>query len=90
MQGATSVAFTVLDVLGYLDEIPVCVAYELDGKRIDSFPSTAKLKHCKPVIETLLPAGSATSAELKIMRICPKIPANTLNLQKKKSGFRST
>lgn len=52
-QGATSVAFTVLDVLGYLDEIPVCVAYELNGKRIADFPSTALLKHCKPVIETL-------------------------------------
>ncbi len=53
VQGATSVALTVLDVLGYLDEIPVCVAYELDGKRIDSFPPTALLKNCKPVIETL-------------------------------------
>lgn len=52
-QGATSVALTVLDVLGYLDEIPVCVAYELNGKRIDSFPSTVQLKHCKPVIEKL-------------------------------------
>lgn len=52
-QGATGVAFTVLDVLGYLDEIPVCVAYELNGKRMDSFPSTALLKHCKPVIEKL-------------------------------------
>lgn len=53
VQGATSVAFTVLDVLGYLDEIPVCVAYELDGKRTDSFPSTVQLKHCKPIIENL-------------------------------------
>ena len=52
-QGATNVALTVLDVLGYLDEIPVCVAYELNGKRIDSFPSTVQLKHCKPVIEKL-------------------------------------
>ncbi|MBE6829840.1 MAG: adenylosuccinate synthase [Ruminococcaceae bacterium] len=52
-QGATSVALTVLDVLGYLDEIPVCVAYELNGKRIDSFPSTIQLKHCKPIIEKL-------------------------------------
>ena len=42
VQGATSIAFTVLDALGYLDEIPVCVGYELDGKRIDSFPSTYK------------------------------------------------
>jgi adenylosuccinate synthase len=53
VQGATSVAFTVMDVLGYLDEIPVCVAYELDGKRIDNFPPTAQLKHCKPIIEKL-------------------------------------
>lgn len=52
-QGATSVAFTVLDALGYLDEIPVCVAYELDGKRIDFFPTTAQLKKCKPILETL-------------------------------------
>lgn len=52
-QGATSVAFTVLDALGYLEEIPVCVAYELDGKRIDSFPTTAQLKNCKPILETL-------------------------------------
>ena len=53
VQGATAVAFTVLDALGYLDEIPVCVGYELDGKRIDSFPPTAQLKHCKPILEVL-------------------------------------
>ncbi len=53
VQGATQVAFTVLDVLGYLDKIPVCVAYELDGKRIDYFPSTTKLKRAKPILEVL-------------------------------------
>ena len=53
VQSATSVAFTVLDALGYLDEIPVCVAYELDGKRIDYFPATAQLKRCKPILEVL-------------------------------------
>ena len=53
VQGATQVAFTVLDVLGYLDEIPVCVAYELDGQRIDYFPSTTKLKRAKPILEVL-------------------------------------
>lgn len=53
VQGATKIAFTVLDVLGYLDEIPVCVAYELDGKRIDYFPSTTKLKRAKPIYEVL-------------------------------------
>ena len=53
VQGATAVAFTVLDALGYLDEIPVCVAYELDGKRIDYFPTTVELKRCKPVLVKL-------------------------------------
>jgi adenylosuccinate synthase len=53
MQGATEVAFTVMDVLGYLKEIPVCVGYELDGKVIKDFPVTSKLKRCKPVYEVL-------------------------------------
>ncbi len=49
LQGCTDVAFTVLDDLGYLDEIPVCVAYELDGKEITEFPVTKDLARCKPV-----------------------------------------
>lgn len=53
VQGATSVGFTVLDALSYLDEIPVCVAYEIDGKRVENFPTTSKLKFCKPVYEVL-------------------------------------
>ena len=53
LQGATDVAFTVLDVLGYLEEIPVCVAYDIDGEITTEFPTTAKLEKAKPVIETL-------------------------------------
>ena len=53
MQGATQVALTVLDVLGYLDEIPVCVGYEIDGEVTRDFPTTSKLKKAKPVYETL-------------------------------------
>ena len=53
MQGATDVAFTVLDVLVYLDEIPVCVGYELDGKEIKDFPTTVELERCKPILKTL-------------------------------------
>lgn len=53
MQGTTDVAFTVLDVLGYLDEIPVCVGYEIDGGVTTEFPTTAKLLRAKPVLETL-------------------------------------
>ena len=53
IQGATEVALTVLDVLGYLDEIPVCVGYEIDGKVTKDFPTTTKLEKAKPVIEKL-------------------------------------
>lgn len=53
IQGTTDVAFTVLDVLGYLDEIPVCVGYELDGVITTEFPTTAKLEKAKPVLEVL-------------------------------------
>lgn len=49
LQGATDVAFTVLDVLGYLDEIPVCVAYEIDGVQTKEFPVTRLLAKAKPV-----------------------------------------
>ena len=53
VQGATQVAFTVLDVLGYLDEIPVCVGYEIDGEVTTDFPTTGKLEKAKPVLEVL-------------------------------------
>ncbi len=53
MQGTTDVAFTVLDVLGYLDEIPVCVGYEIDGEVTDQFPPTRLLEKAKPVLEKL-------------------------------------
>ena len=53
MQGATEVALTVLDVLGYLDEIPVCVGYEIDGEVTRAFPVTAKLAKAKPVYKVL-------------------------------------
>ena len=53
MQGTTDVAFTVLDVLGYLDEIPVCVEYEIDGEVTDQFPPTLLLEKAKPVLEKL-------------------------------------
>ena len=53
IQGATDVAFTVLDVLGYLDEIPVCVGYEIDGQVTTDFPTTHLLEKAKPVYEVL-------------------------------------
>ena len=53
LQGTTDVAFTVLDVLGYLDEIPVCVGYEINGEVTTDFPVTRLLKDAKPVYKTL-------------------------------------
>lgn len=53
VQGATQVALTVVDALGYLDEIPVCVGYELDGKQIDEFPTTPTLEKCKPILKVM-------------------------------------
>ena len=53
LQGGTDVALTNLDVLGYLDKIPVCTGYELDGKVIKDFPNPTELDRCKPVIEYL-------------------------------------
>ena len=53
VQGTTDVAFTVLDVLGYLDEIPVCTGYEIDGEVTTDFPTTTLLEKAKPVLETL-------------------------------------
>lgn len=53
IQGTTQVALTVLDVLGYLDEIPVCVGYEIDGEITKDFPTTSKLAKAKPVYEVL-------------------------------------
>ena len=53
LQGTTDVAFTVLDALGYLDEIPVCVGYEIDGEVTTDFPVTYKLEKAKPVLKKL-------------------------------------
>ena len=53
LQGTTDVAFTVLDVLGYLDEIPVCVGYDIEGEVTTEFPTTHKLEKAKPVLKMM-------------------------------------
>ena len=53
LQGGTDVALTNLDVLGYLDKIPVCTGYEIDGVVTKDFPNPTLLDRCKPVIEYL-------------------------------------
>ena len=51
VQAATAIALTKLDVLSYMDRIPVCVRYELDGRETDEFPFPAALDSCRPIIE---------------------------------------
>ena len=53
VQGATQVALTCLDVLGYLDEIPVCTNYKIDSVYTDRFPTTPRLMRAQPVFTTL-------------------------------------
>lgn len=53
IQGTTDVALTLIDVLGYLDKIPVCVAYDIDGEIVTDFPNTPRLEKAKPIIEYL-------------------------------------
>ena len=53
LQGTTQVALSLLDVLGYLDTIPVCTGYEIDGEVTDTFPITPLLNKAKPVYEYL-------------------------------------
>lgn len=72
LQGTTDVAFTVLDVLGYLDEIPVCVGYEIDGEVTTDFPVTAKLEKAKPVFKTL----PGWKCEIRGIRNYDELPEN--------------
>ena len=62
MQGATCVALTKLDILSYMDEIPVCARYLLNGKETDEFPFPAAIGRATPVLETLPGWGEDISA----------------------------
>ncbi len=53
VQGATQCALTNIDVLGYLDELKICVAYDIDGQQVRDFPATPQLARAKPVYVTL-------------------------------------
>lgn len=71
-EGATDVALTVLDVLGYLDEIPVCVGYEIDGQVTKEFPVTCKLEKAKPVYEVL----PGWKCDIRGIRTYEELPEN--------------
>ena len=89
IQGTTDVAFTVLDVLGYLDEIPVCTAYEIDGKITMDFPTTGQLNKAKPVIETL----PGWKSDIRCIKKYEELPENCrkyIEFVEKKLGFPIT
>ena len=72
IQGATEAALTVLDVLGYLDQIPVCIGYEIDGTVTKDFPTTVQLKKAKPVY-TILPGWKC---DIRGIRNYSELPEN--------------
>ena len=89
IQGTTDVAFTVLDVLGYLDEIPVCVAYDIDGEITTDFPTTARLEKAKPVIEKL-PGWKCDIRGIKKYEDLPENCRNYIEFIEKQIGFPIT
>ena len=89
MQGATDVAFTVVDVLGYLDEIPVCVGYEIDGEVTTEFPTTHLLEKAKPVFKTL-PGWKCDIRGIKKYEDLPENCRNYIEFIEKEIGYPIT
>ena len=89
LQGTTDVAFTVLDVLGYLDEIPVCTGYEINGKVTDEFPVTVELEKAKPVLETL-PGWKCDIRGIKNYEELPENCRKYIEFIEEKIGFPIT
>lgn len=89
LQGTTDVAFTVLDVLGYLDEIPVCIGYEVDGKVTTDFPTTAILKKAKPVYE-ILPGWKSDIRGIKKYEDLPENCRNYIEFVERHIGYPIT
>ncbi len=89
LQGTTDVAFTVLDALGYLDEIPVCVGYEVDGEVTTDFPVTTKLKNAKPVYK-VLPGWKCDIRGITKYEDLPENCRNYIEFIEKEIGFPIT
>ena len=89
IQGTTDVAFTVLDVLGYLDEIPVCVGYEIDGQVTTDFPVTSLLEKAKPVLKKL-PGWKTDIRGIKKYEDLPENCRKYIEFIEKEIGFPIT
>ncbi len=89
IQGATEVALTVLDVLGYLDELPVCIGYDIDGKVTKDFPTTVELEKAKPVY-TRLPGWKCDIRGIKTYGELPKECRDYVEFIEKELGVKIT
>ncbi|MCI7813425.1 MAG: adenylosuccinate synthase [Lachnospiraceae bacterium] len=89
IQGTTDVAFTVLDVLGYLDEIPVCVGYEINGEVTTDFPTTSLLEKAKPVLK-VLPGWKCDIRGIKKYEDLPENCRNYIEFIEDQIGFPIT
>ncbi|MDD7209925.1 MAG: adenylosuccinate synthase [Lachnospiraceae bacterium] len=89
LQGTTDVAFTVVDVLGYLDEIPVCTGYEIDGKVTTEFPVTTQLEKAKPVL-TVLPGWKCDIRGIRKYEDLPENCRNYIEFIEKEIGYPIT
>lgn len=86
MQGTTKVALTVLDPLGYLDEIPICIGYEVDGKVVEDFPNTIECYKAKPVLKTV-PGWKCDIRGIKTFEELPEAAQNYIREIEKLIGF---
>ena len=75
IQGATTIALTKLDILSYMDKIPVCAHYELDGQQTDEFPFPVCLQDAKPVIEYV----DGWKCDISKVRSWDELPENARN-----------
>lgn len=86
-QGATNIALTKLDVLSYMDEIPVCARYELDGKQTDDFPFPAVLPDAKPV-EIALPGWKCDISGVRRWEDLPRAARDYVEYIEREIGCR--
>ncbi len=87
IQGATEAVLTIVDALGYLPEIPVCVGYEIDGQVVTDFPATEKLNRAKPVWKTL-PGWNCDIRGIRKYEELPEACRNYVETIEKEIGVR--
>jgi len=89
MQGATEVALTKVDILSYMEQIPICVQYELDGVKTDDFPFPAAIGAAKPVIE-YMPGWKCDVSKCRTFEELPKAAQDYINFIEKNIGCKIT